>query len=82
MSVFQVGNLLSMGKKIIMWTWNAQDYKTSLEYSEIIDKAQAIKGRDILLFHNSKKSEQNMKKSLPEVIRIIKQKRLLFKVLD
>lgn len=82
MSFFQVGNLLSMGKKIIMWTWNAQDYKTSLEHSEIINMAEGIKGRDILLFHNSKKSERNMKKSLPEVIRIIKQKQLLFKLLD
>lgn len=82
MSFSQVGKLVSMGKKIIMWTWNSQDYKTSLEYSEIINTAEGIKGRDILLFHNSQKSEQNMKKSLPEVIRIIKQKQLLFKLLD
>tara|TARA_B100000768_G_C11209248_1_gene345252 strand:- start:64 stop:669 length:606 start_codon:yes stop_codon:yes gene_type:complete len=81
-NIFQVGNLLSMGKKTIMWTWNAQDYKKSLEHSVIIDKARAIKGRDILLFHNSKKSEQNMKKSLPEIIKIVKQKQLFFKVLD
>ena len=81
-NIFQVDNLLSMGKKIIMWTWNAQDYKKSLKHSQIIDKARKIKGRDILLFHNSKKSEHNMKNSLPEVIKIVKQKELLFKLLD
>ena len=81
-NIFQVSKLISMGKKIIMWTWNAQDYKKSLEHSQIIDKARTIKGRDILLFHNSKKSEQNMKNSLPEVIKIIKQKKLFFKLLD
>ena len=82
LNIFQVDNLLSMGKKIIMWTWNAQDYKKSLEHSQIIDNARTIKGRDILLFHNSKKSEQNMKNSLPEVIKIVKQKKLFFKLLD
>ncbi|MFL2663362.1 MAG: polysaccharide deacetylase family protein [Crocinitomicaceae bacterium] len=81
-NIFQVDNLLSMGKKIIMWTWNAQDYKKSLKHSQIIDKARTIRGRDILLFHNSKKSEHNMKNSLPEVIKIVKQKELLFKLLD
>ena len=80
-NVFQVDQLLSMGKKIIMWTWNAQDYKKSLEHAQIIDKARTIKGRDILLFHNSKKSEQNMKNSLPEVIKIVKQNKLFFKLL-
>ena len=65
-----------------MWTWNAQDYKKSLEHAQIIDKARTIIGRDILLFHNSKKSEQNMKNSLPEVIKIVKQKKLFFKLLD
>ena len=81
-NIFQVDNLLSMGKKIIMWTWNAQDYKKSLKHSQIIDKARTIRGRDILLFHNSKKSEHNMKNSLPEVIKNVKQKELLFKLLD
>ena len=81
-NIFQVDNMLSMGKKIIMWTWNAQDYKKSLKHSQIIDKARTIRGRDILLFHNSKKSEHNMKNSLPEVIKIVKQKELLFKLLD
>ena len=82
MNVFQVSKLISMGKKIIMWTWNAQDYKKSSDHTHIIEKAKIIQGRDILLFHNSKKSAQNMKKSLPEVIKIVKQKQLLFKLLD
>ena len=81
-NIFQVDNLLSMGKKIIMWTWNAQEYKKSLKHSQIIDKARTIRGRDILLFHNSKKSEHKMKNSLPEVSKIVKQKELLFKLLD
>ena len=81
-NIFQVYHLISMGMRIIMWTWNAQDYKKSLEYTRIIKNAKNIKGRDIILFHNNKKCAHNMKNSLPEVIKIIKQKKLLFKLLN
>ena len=47
-NIFQVDQLLSMGKKIIMWTWNAQDYKSSLEHAQIIDKARTINKQNVV----------------------------------
>jgi peptidoglycan/xylan/chitin deacetylase (PgdA/CDA1 family) len=78
----QVRNIIGLGKKIIMWTWNAQDYKKNMIPETIIANANRIKGMDILLFHNSIKSKENMMKSLPSVIDIVKQKKLKFQPLS
>ena len=78
----QVRNIIGLGKKIIMWTWNAQDYKKSMIPETIIANANRIKGMDILLFHKSIKSKENMMKSLPSVIDIVKQKKLKFQPLS
>ena len=42
-----------MGKKTVMWTWNAHDYDRTIDEETIVKKAALIKGGDILLFHNS-----------------------------
>jgi len=68
-----------MGKKIIMWTWNAHDYDQNMNEETIIKKAALIKDGDILLFHNSLKSSKLMMACLPKVISIIKEKNLQFK---
>ena len=68
-----------MGKKIIMWTWNAHDYDQNMNEETIIKKAALIKDGDILLFHNSLKSSKLMMACLPKVIGIIKEKNLQFK---
>ena len=68
-----------MGKKTVMWTWNAHDYDRNMDEETIIKKAALIKGGDILLFHNSKKSTKLMMACLPKVINIIKEKNLIFK---
>lgn len=78
----QVKKIKALGKKIIMWTWNAQDYKKNMNPNTIISNAKRIKGTDILLFHNSIKSKRNMMESLPSVIRIVKQKNLSFQRLS
>ena len=77
----QVNRILSLGKKVIMWTWNSQDYKKEITADTIVKNARKIKGRDILLFHNSEKSKLNMQESLPGVIEIVRQKELNFSVL-
>tara|TARA_B110000027_G_C15925890_1_gene214704 strand:- start:349 stop:543 length:195 start_codon:yes stop_codon:yes gene_type:complete len=64
-----------------MWTWNSQDYKKEIGPDEIVKNANKITGRDILLFHNSAKSNLSMQESLPRVIEIVKQKGLKFSVL-
>ena len=69
------------GKKIIMWTWNSQDYNQNVSPESIVKKAALIKGGDILLFHSNSKSAEKLKRCLPEVIRIIKEKNLKFKTL-
>jgi len=77
----QVNRILLLGKQIIMWTWNSQDYKKEIGPDEIVKNANKITGRDILLFHNSAKSNLSMQESLPRVIEIVKQKGLKFSVL-
>lgn len=74
-------SLKKMGKKIIMWTWNSQDYNKNVSAESILKKAALIKGGDILLFHSNPKSAEKLKKCLPEVIRMIKEKNLKFKTL-
>ena len=78
----QVRKIIGLGKKVIMWTWNAQDYKKTMIPETIIANANSIKGLDILLFHNSIKSKENMMNSLPKVIDIVKQKKLKFQPLS
>lgn len=75
----QGASLKQMGKKIIMWSWISHDYDSQVNSKTIIKKAQFIRSRDILLFHNSIKSEKNLKDSLPQLIKIIKNKGLSFK---
>lgn len=78
----QVSRILRLGKKIIMWTWNSQDYNPKMEPKKIIKNAKKIKGKDILLFHNSQKSKVLMEQSLKSVIDIVKKKGLTFSTLE
>ena len=82
LSIFlKAKSLEQEGKKIIMWTWNSQDYNQNVSPESIVKKAALIRGGDILLFHSNSKSAGHLKKCLPEVIRIIKEKNLKFKTL-
>jgi len=75
-------SLKKMDKKIVMWSWNSQDYNKNVSSESILKNAKLIKGGDILLFHNNSKSARTIKQCLPEVIRIIKEKNLKFKTLS
>ncbi|MDO7609383.1 MAG: polysaccharide deacetylase family protein [Crocinitomicaceae bacterium] len=78
----QMISLKKMDKKIVMWSWNSQDYNKNVSSESILKNAKLIKGGDILLFHNNSKSARTIKQCLPEVIRIIKEKNLKFKTLS
>jgi len=73
--------VLKSKKKIIMWSWISHDYNENMNANTIIKKAVKIKGGDILLFHNNLKSKKIMMSSLPEVIKIIRDKGLTFNTL-
>tara|TARA_Y100000385_G_scaffold189191_1_gene195480 strand:+ start:26 stop:631 length:606 start_codon:yes stop_codon:yes gene_type:complete len=67
--------------KIIMWTWLSYDYNKNIDIQTIIKKAKKIKGGDILVFHDSEKSFERLKLILPQVVMLIKNKKLNFKTL-
>ena len=67
--------------KIIMWTWLSYDYDKNIDVQTIIKKAEKIKAGDILVFHDSKKSFERLKIILPEVVKLLKNKKLNFKTL-
>lgn len=77
----QSKSVKKLGKQIIMWTWNSHDYDQHMKEETIIKKAALIKGGDILLFHSSINSANQMMNCLPQIIRIIKKKNLVFKTL-
>ena len=70
--------LLKLNKKIIMWSWISHDYDKNTKPNKIVSKANKIKGGDILLFHSNEKAKKNIMTSLPQVIRIIREKNLTF----
>jgi peptidoglycan/xylan/chitin deacetylase (PgdA/CDA1 family) len=82
MSLRQGRLVLNMNKKIIMWSWISHDYDKRIDSNTIVRKARKIKGGDILLFHNNSKSLKNTIESLPEVVRIIREKHLTFKAIS
>ena len=67
--------------KIVMWTWLSFDYDENIDVRTIIKKAEQINAGDILVFHDSEKSFERLKLILPEVVRLIKNKKLNFKTL-
>ena len=67
--------------KIVMWTWLSFDYDKNIDVRTIIKKAEQINAGDILVFHDSEKSFERLKLLLPEVVRLIKNKKLNFKTL-
>ncbi len=67
--------------KIIMWTWLSYDYDKNIDIQTIIKKVEQIKAGDILVFHDNKKCFERLKIILPEVVTLLKNKKLNFKTL-
>lgn len=74
--------LLSRKYKIIMWSWLSYDYDKNVSISTILESAQKdIRAGDILVLHDNEKVEERLKELLPELVKIIREKKLEFAVL-
>lgn len=75
-------NILSKRYKLIMWTWLSYDYDADVPVTKILTNAgKQIKGGDILVLHDNKKSVSRLKILLPEILSIVEKKGLGFKKL-
>ncbi len=80
---------LSYGKKlkdkyrIIMWTWLSYDYDKEVPTDQILRSAEKdIRAGDILVLHDNSKVKDRLQKLLPEIIRIVKDKGLEFRLIS
>lgn len=70
--------LKNAGFQIIMWSWLSKDYDPKLKNNHIIAAAKHIKAGDVLVFHDSQKTEQRIEELLMEIIPRIQSKQLTF----
>ncbi|MEN9999008.1 MAG: hypothetical protein RI922_1998 [Bacteroidota bacterium] len=69
--------------ELIMWSWLSYDYDKDVSFETIIQSAKKdIKAGDILVFHDNHKSLERLKTLLPEVVQLLLDKKLEFKVID
>ena len=74
---------LSERYRIIMWDLVTRDYNPKLNGREILKKVKRYaRNGSIITFHDSIKSEKNMKYSLPRAIEWLKEQGYEFKVFD
>ena len=79
---FSFSKAIASRYKIIMWSWLTYDYDETVKIETILKKAKnQIKGVDIIVLHDNIKSEARLKQILPNLIKIIKNKGLEFKVI-
>jgi peptidoglycan-N-acetylglucosamine deacetylase len=68
--------------KIIMWSWLSYDFDKKLNFEKILSNARnKIKGGDIIVLHDNKKTKDRLHLILPELITICQEKKLLFNIL-
>jgi peptidoglycan/xylan/chitin deacetylase (PgdA/CDA1 family) len=77
----QFKKLIQLRKKVVFWSWISNDFDKNISPQEIIRKAKKIKGGDILVFHDSLKSNENLRQVLFPIVDEIKQRNLTFKTL-
>lgn len=70
--------LKNAGYQIIMWSWLSKDYDPKLKNNTIIAAAKHIKAGDVLVFHDSQKTEERIEELLMEIIPRIQSKQLTF----
>ena len=79
---FNYSKLIVSKYKIIMWSWLSYDYDETVKIENILNKAKGqIKGGDIIVLHDNIKTEIRLKEILPNLIKIVKEKGLEFKVI-
>ena len=70
-------------KKIIMWTWLAYDFDLSISIDLILKKAKRqINSGDIIVLHDNEKVKERVKILLPQIISVIQEKGLGFRVIE
>ncbi len=74
-------NAVNRNYKIIMWTWLSYDFDESVSIEKILSQINRIKAGDILVLHDNERVMDRVKVILPEVIRIVKKKGLIFEVI-
>ena len=68
--------------KIIMWDLVTRDYDQSLSGKQVLNKVKKyVRNGSIITFHDSIKSEKNMKYALPKAIEWLKEQGYTFKIL-
>jgi len=67
--------------RIVMWSWLSYDFDSTCDMETILKSASKIKPGSILVFHDSPKAFERLKQLLPEVVRILQEKGLKFKIL-
>lgn len=69
--------------QIIMWSWLSYDFDHRIPLETILSKAQKqIKAGDILVLHDNPKCADRVKVLLPQLIDIISEKKLEFKMIE
>lgn len=68
--------------QIVMWSWLSYDFDRSVPIETILKKAKSqIKSGDILVLHDNPKIADRLKILLPELITLIREKKLEFNVI-
>lgn len=73
-----VSRIKNEGYEIIMWSWLSKDYNKQVSNNSILNKAKGIKAGDILVFHDSTKTQDRIAELLIEIIPLIISKKLTF----
>lgn len=75
------GNSILGKYKIIMWSWLSYDYDQQISVSQILKKAKRISPGDILVLHDNPKITAKQKELLPQLIQLLKEKKLTFEII-
>ena len=73
-----ISRLKNKGYHIIMWTWLSRDYNSRVNNNSIISAAKRIKAGDVLVFHDSAKTQDRIEELLTQIIPLILSKQLTF----
>jgi peptidoglycan-N-acetylglucosamine deacetylase len=74
--------LKTQGMRIIMWSWLSRDYDFKVSNQQIIQSANRIKGGDILVFHDSAKTQHRIELLLHEILPMLLSKQFTFSTFE
>lgn len=70
------------GMRIIMWSWLSRDYDFKVSNQQIIESVNRIKGGDILVFHDSAKTQHRIEQLLHEILPMLLSKQFTFSTFE